>query len=58
MACIHDTVESLVKKGLKKASKKRRKKRPRDYSSSDLGSEKESGCSDMGLHIDKHLKLD
>ena len=39
MAYLQDTIESLVKKGLKKAAKKKRKKRSRDKSSSNFDSE-------------------
>jgi hypothetical protein len=47
-----------VKKGLKKIVKKNRKKRSRNDSSSNSNSKEDIGCSDMGLHVDKRLKLD
>ena len=57
MAYLQDTIESLVKKGLKKAAMKKRKKRYHGSSNSNSNSE-QSGYSDTGLHVDKRLKLD
>ncbi len=58
IAYLTDAIESLVKKGLKKIVKKNRKKRSRNDSSSNSNSKEDIGCSDMGLHVDKRLKLD
>ena len=58
MAYLTNTIKSLMKKGLKKAAKKKHKKRSSNDSSSNSDSEQESGFSDMGLHVDKQLKLD
>ena len=42
-----------------KKGKKSKKHKKRSYdSSSDSDSEKDTGCGDMGLSVDKRLKLD